>query len=154
MPDCESRTQRKYSADIASDRIRLPILCFKLIALRSRTGKPRSIQEIHVQMQERLDQVGNGIDRIAVIAVQGHDQVAGGVGEAALVAAAVAAHLPRESPSRPARRHGVRAVGGVVVHHDHFVDELRHGFQHAADPLSSLRQGMITVMLCPLYMLV
>src|SRR5215469_5325894 len=39
MPDCESRIHRKYKSDIASERIRLPTLLRKLIALESRTGK-------------------------------------------------------------------------------------------------------------------
>ena len=39
MPDCESRTQRKNSTDIASDSTRFPNLCLKLMASRSRTGK-------------------------------------------------------------------------------------------------------------------
>src|SRR5579883_117557 len=38
MPDCESRTQRRYRMDMASDRIRFPSLFKKLIALRSCTG--------------------------------------------------------------------------------------------------------------------
>src|SRR5580692_9745149 len=38
IPDCESRTQRKYRIDMANDKIKLPNLCLKLMALRSRTG--------------------------------------------------------------------------------------------------------------------
>src|SRR5215467_10353482 len=38
MPDCESRTHRKYKIDIARERTRFPSLFKKLIALRSRTG--------------------------------------------------------------------------------------------------------------------
>ena len=45
MPDCESRTQRKYRIDIASDNIQLPNLCLKLMASRSRTGKREAFRK-------------------------------------------------------------------------------------------------------------
>ena len=45
MPDCESRTQRKNSTDIASDSTRLPNLCLKLMARESRTGKREAFRK-------------------------------------------------------------------------------------------------------------
>ena len=45
MPDCESRTQRKYSMDIASERTQFPNLCLKLMARRSRTGKREAFRK-------------------------------------------------------------------------------------------------------------
>jgi hypothetical protein len=72
MPDCESRTQRKYSSDMASDSTQFPNLCFKLMAFGSRTGKTRGVEKIHVQMQQRFQQIGNRVGRIAVIAIQRH----------------------------------------------------------------------------------
>jgi hypothetical protein len=46
---------------------------------RSRTGKARSIQEIDLEVEERFDQVGERIHRVTVVAIQGDDQVAGGL---------------------------------------------------------------------------
>src|SRR5262249_24308477 len=45
MPDCESRTQRKNRIDVASDRTRLPNLCLKLMAWRSRTGNREALRK-------------------------------------------------------------------------------------------------------------
>src|SRR5580658_122792 len=45
MPDCESRTQRKKSSDMARERPRLPILFFQLMARRSRTGNREALRK-------------------------------------------------------------------------------------------------------------
>ena len=45
MPDCESRTHRKYNTDIAIDSTQLPNLCLKLIAWRSRTGNREAFKK-------------------------------------------------------------------------------------------------------------
>ena len=104
-------------------------------------GKAGGVQKVHFEMPERLDQVGEGVHRVAVIAIQGHDQVAGGAGETALVAAAIAAHgFPNHLRSHT-RSHVMCAVGGVVVHHDHFVHEFRHALQHAADSFLLIEAG-------------
>ena len=93
MPDCESRTQRKNSIDMASESTRLPNLLLEAHGAPVAHRKARGVQEIDVQVQESLDQVGERVHRVAVVAVQRDDQVAGGRGESALVAAAIAAHL-------------------------------------------------------------
>src|SRR5262249_26266237 len=43
IPDCESRTQRKNSTDVAIESARLPTLCLKLMARRSRTGNREAL---------------------------------------------------------------------------------------------------------------
>src|ERR1700742_2310576 len=45
MPDCESRTHRKYSTDIASESIQFPNLCLKLMAFESRTGNREAFRK-------------------------------------------------------------------------------------------------------------
>src|SRR5262245_38690129 len=45
MPDCESRTHRKKSTDVAIESARFPILCLKLMAWRSRTGKREALRK-------------------------------------------------------------------------------------------------------------
>src|SRR5271165_67679 len=45
IPDCESRTQRKNSSDMARDSAQLPNLCLKLIALASRTGNLQAFRK-------------------------------------------------------------------------------------------------------------
>ena len=57
MPDCESRTQRKYSSDMAMDSTRLPNLCFEGHGARIAHGKARSVQKIHFQMEEGFQQI-------------------------------------------------------------------------------------------------
>ena len=153
MPDCESRTQRKNSTDMASESTRLPNLCLKLMARAIAHREARGVQEIHVQVEEGLDQVGERVHRIAVVAIERDDQVAGGVGEAALVGCGRSRALPRASPWRRATAATslVRSVELLSTTID-LVHELRHGAQDRSIPCSSLRQGMITVIDCPLYM--
>src|ERR1035438_3975810 len=45
MPDCESRTQRKKSSDMARERPRLPISLIRLIPRRSRTGNRDALRK-------------------------------------------------------------------------------------------------------------
>ena len=77
IPDCESRTHRKYSTDMASESTRFPNLCLKLMALPVAHRETRSIQEIDLEVQKGFEQVRERIGRITVIAIERNDDVAG-----------------------------------------------------------------------------
>ena len=141
MPDCESRTQRKKRIDMASERPRLPISLIRLMPRRSRTGKPRGVQEIDSQVQEGLDQVRDRVHRVAVVAVQRDDEVAGGLGESAFVAAAISADLFAHHLGAQRGGHFAGAVGGVVVDNDHLIHEFRHRAEHLFDALLLVQAG-------------
>ena len=81
------------------------------------------------------------VDRIAVVAVEGDDEVAGGLGESAFVAAAVSADLFANHLGAQRGGHFAGAVGGVVVHDDHLIDELGHGAEHLFDALLLVEAG-------------
>ena len=79
----------------------------KLMACASRTGKTRGVQEVHIQVQKGLQQVGERVHGVAVVPVQRYDDVSGGGGEPALVRAPVAAQfLPDDlrPPAKPPHR--------------------------------------------------
>ena len=141
MPDCESRTQRKYSIDMASDSTRFPNLCLKLIALAVAHREARGVQEIHLQMQKGLDQVGDRVHRVAVIAVQGNDHVSPGLAEPALVAPSIAAHF---LPDHPAPNDdATSAVRSVELLSTTMVSSTNSGMrlQHSLDPLLLIQAG-------------
>jgi hypothetical protein len=92
-------------------------------------------------VQESLNQVRDRIHRVAVVAVQRDDHVARGLGESPFVAAPISAHLFAHHLGAQRESHVARAVGGVVVHDDHFIDELRHSAQHLFDALLFVQAG-------------
>ena len=95
----------------------------------------RGAQKIYFEMKESFEQIGDGIGRIAVVAVKGDNDVSGGVGEALFVAAPVAAHLFPNHFGAEALRHVGGAVRGTIVDNNHLVDELRHPLKHLFDAL-------------------
>ena len=89
-------------------------LFLALIGMRVADRKARGVQEIHLQVQKGLQQVGERVHRVAVVPVQRHDDVSGGGGEPALIGAPVAAQfLPddlRANRSRVVKTHKRRFV--------------------------------------------
>src|SRR6266487_2697452 len=86
-------------------------------------------------MEKSFEQIGNGVRRIAVVAVERDNQIAGGAGKSLLVTAAVAAHgLPNDLGAERMRNVG-GTVSRAVVDHDDLVDEIGHTSQDALNPL-------------------
>lgn len=98
-------------------------------------GEARGVEEIDLKVEEGFEQVGDGVGRIAVIAVERYDDVAGGVGEAFFVSAAVATDLFADDKGSEGFGYVGGAVGGVVVHDNALVDEIRHAAQDLFDAL-------------------
>jgi len=108
---------------------------FVLEAHRARNpdGESGSVQEISLQVEERFEQIRDGVGRVGVIAVQGHDDVTGRLAETFLVAPAIAANLLADHLGAKRGGHLGGAIGGSVVDDDDF------------------RQGMMTVIFWSLY---
>ena len=86
-------------------------------------------------MQEGFEEIGKRVDWIAMIAIQGDYDVAGGGGESALVRASIAPlALLNHFRAQRSGDFGC-AIGGGVIDHDDFVNEFRHGPQHLFNAL-------------------
>jgi hypothetical protein len=70
-----------------------------------------------------------------VVAVEGHDEIAGRDRESAFIGAAVAPDILPDHLGAQPHCHLRGAVRGSVVHDNHLVHEFRHGAQHLLDPL-------------------
>ncbi len=97
--------------------------------------KARCVQKFHIQMEKRFEQIGNGIGRITVIAIERHDDVAGCRREAGFITAPVAPHVLADHFRAESSRDFRGAVGRAVIDDNHFIDELRHAPQYQFNPL-------------------
>ena len=151
IPDCESRTQRKKSTD--SDRLSslLPTQCLRDMARLFFSGKREAERKRTSGMEEDLEQIGNCIHRIGMVAVQGDDDVPLGLHQAGLVGAAVAADLLVDHAR--AVRCATSAVRSVESLSTTMTSSTKAGMRESTStmPFSSLRQGMTTVMRRSLY---
>ena len=142
MPDCESRTQRKNSIDMASESTRFPNLCCEAHgAARSRTGKREAFRKSTSQVQKGLDQVGERIHRDSC---GRHPALRSGrrwPRRSRACSCGRSRARPRESLWRRARRRLPRCGRWSVIHHDHFIDEFRHGAEHLLDALFLVQAG-------------
>ena len=81
-------------------------------------------------MSKGLQQIRNSIRRIAVVAIEGDDDVAGGGGKATLVGATVAANVFADHHGPVALGDDRRAIRGAVIDDDDLIDEFRHALKH------------------------
>lgn len=104
-------------------------------------GKARGVEEVDFQVKEGFKQVGDGVGWIAVVAVQGHDDVARGKREAAFVAAPITANVFADDFGAEAFRHLRGAVGGAVINDDDLVDEFGHAGKDLLNALLFVETG-------------
>src|SRR5207302_11180143 len=101
----------------------------------------RGVEEIDFEVQEGFDEVGEGVDGVAVAAIQGDDEVAGGTGEAAFVGATIAANVFTDHFGTERGGDLAVAVGGIVKDHDHRVHEVGHSAENGLDALFLVQTG-------------
>ena len=141
MPDCESRTQRKKQQRHGERQDQVAEAAAEAHGAGVADREARGIQEIDIEVEEGFEQVGERVDRVALVAIEGDDEILGGDGEAAFVGASVAADIFADHLGAEGGGDLGGAVGGGVVHHDDLVDELGHGAEDALDALLLVEAG-------------
>ena len=81
-------------------------------------------------MNKGFQQIGDRVGRIAVVAIERDDNIAGGRREAGFVTPAVTACVFPDHLRAKAAGHFRRPVRGAVIDHQHLVDKIRHAGQY------------------------
>ena len=98
-------------------------------------GEAGGVEEIGFEVEEGFDEVADGVGGVAVIAVEGDDDIPGGHGEALLVAAAVAADVFADDDGAEVFGDLGSTVSGGVVDNDDLIDKVGHEAQDLLDAL-------------------
>ncbi len=114
---------------------------FETHRLRIANGKAGCVEEINIKMTKCFEQIRNGVGRIAMVAIKGDNDVAGGVSKAALVGSTVAAGILSNDVGAQGGRHFAGSIRRSVINDNDFVDERRHALQHLLNPLLFVEAG-------------
>ena len=114
---------------------------FEAHRLRIANRKAGCVEEIDIEMTKCFKQIRNGVGWIAMVAIEGDDDVSGGVSEAALVSSAVASGVLSDDVGAQRGGHFARSICRTVIDDNDFIDERRHALQHLLNPLLLVQAG-------------
>src|SRR5581483_7941475 len=98
---------------------------------RVANGEAGGVQKVNLKVQERLEKIRNAVHRIRMVAVEGDDQVPGGVGKSFLVRPPVTSHVLADYRGPQPLRYDGCAISRAVIDHN----DLVHIFGHASEDL-------------------
>ena len=108
---------------------------FETHRFRIAHGEPRRIQKVDLKMTKCLQKIRDGVRRIAMIAVEGDDDVTRRKGEALLVGTSIPASIFANHSGPEIGSHFAGAVGRTVIDNNHLIDKGRHSTQDLLDSL-------------------